>query len=757
MPDVAQPSPAASSGTVPVPDPVQSTPESCGETPQELAAGTAALQKEPREKVLRVRLKTLAAVLGLVASQTLAVSAVSLPLHWHWSNPQPHGGNVVDMSYSSSLFLAVQVAERGQIYTSDDLDTWLPRESNTTNALRAVTFFGSRILITGENGCVIYADDPAAFENGTLLDGTTTDWLEAVTTSFTLAVAVGDNGAVYTSTNGVSWKRQNSGTSNWLRGVAYGSSVFLGVGEQGTVISSTDGTNWVNKSSGTTTDLNRVSFSNGQFTVVGDEGLTLYSTNAGLNWFNDSSGATNALQDATTSNNALLLVGDHEVRLKGGGIWSNEIAQTNGPPDWTYYCGFGRPDFFLIAGQSGMQSEGYPAGDSSFYWLSPYNSVRTWLWDVHYQAGLYVTVGDFGTIMTSGNSVDWALELTPGQMTNTTFLGVGGDTNLLLAVGSGGSIIVSPNTLTNIVITNSSGTILTQTVSTIGVIWHTINQQPTTNDLQGIAVLGTNLYVLTGAKGTVLTSPDGLFWTPRTSPTTKLLTSVTAWPGGLVATGDKGAIITSPDGITWTLRTSGTVNWLYRVRYLNGFLIAVGQNGALLTSTNGINWTPRATGTTLWLNDVSFIQDTYFIIGNSGTVLTSTNLTSWTDQGTLTKKALYAAATDFQQLVVVGVEGAILRSQVVPNLTPITILDYARVMAPNFTQNLFLFGGVVGQQFTLDRCPEPGSSNWITGPVLELLRGDGTLFYLETVYGTNIPPQEYYRATLVPVAEPRSE
>jgi len=46
-PNVAQPSPAASSGTVPVPEPIQSNSKTCGETPQQLAAGTAALRKQP--------------------------------------------------------------------------------------------------------------------------------------------------------------------------------------------------------------------------------------------------------------------------------------------------------------------------------------------------------------------------------------------------------------------------------------------------------------------------------------------------------------------------------------------------------------------------------------------------------------------------------------------------------------------------------------------------------------------------------------
>src|SRR5437899_11678850 len=170
-------------------------------------------------------------------------SAVNFPLRWRWSNPSPHGANIVDMAYSPSLGLAVQVAERGQIFTSADLDLWLPRDSNITNALQGVTFFGSRILVVGENGAVLYADDVSNFQLGALADGPTTDWLVAVAASPALAVAVGDNGAVYTTTNGINWKRQNSGTNTALNGVAAGAGTFVVVGDYATILTSPNGTN----------------------------------------------------------------------------------------------------------------------------------------------------------------------------------------------------------------------------------------------------------------------------------------------------------------------------------------------------------------------------------------------------------------------------------------------------------------------------------------------------------------------------------
>lgn len=689
-------------------------------------------------------------VLAALASGFEGAAGVEFPLRWRWSNPAPHGGNVVDMAYSPALSLGIQVAERGQIYVSRDLDVWTACDSGTTNALRAVAFLGPRILITGENGLVLYADDPSVFRPGTLLDGPTTAWLEAVATSPTLAVAAGDAGSIYTSPDGVLWKKQASGSTAWFRAAAYGGGVFVVAGDSGTILTSANGTNWTKRTVPTTAHLNRVNYGNARFTAVGDAGVTISSTNNGVSWFPEYPGATNVLHGAVTGGPDRLLAGDQEIRIQHNQVWSNELTKTNGPPSWTYYTALGLPGFFTVAGQTGLLAEGYQAGDMPYSWLLPYNSVRNWLWDVMRLPSFYVAVGDRGTVMTSGNGVDWVLELVPPAVTNAMFLGIGGTTNLLVAVGEGGKAIYSPNILSNIVITNASG-VLTQTLSSLGVVWLPVPPF-TTNDLQAAGVLGNSLYVVGGAKGVLFSSSDGTNWTPRASPATNLLSSIANWPGGLVAVGDYGTLLTSPDGISWSRVTLGTTNWLYRVRWLNHTLLIVGQKGTILTSTNAVNWSSRTSGTTAWLTDAAYVGDTWFAIGASGTVLSSSNLVSWVNRGTLTKKALYGASTDSGQLVIVGVEGVILRSQVIPDLTPVSFLNYSRVTtnSPPAAYNIYLFGGKPDQRFTLDRTTNLTSQSWTTGPLLEIFDGSGTLYYVETLSGTNQAPLEYYRATLEP-------
>src|SRR6266498_6530 len=85
--------------------------------------------------------------------------AVDFPLRWRWSNPRPHEANIVDMALPQGFQgSAIQVAELGQMFSSGDLNLWIPRASGTSNDLRAVTFLGPRIIVTGANGTVLYAD-----------------------------------------------------------------------------------------------------------------------------------------------------------------------------------------------------------------------------------------------------------------------------------------------------------------------------------------------------------------------------------------------------------------------------------------------------------------------------------------------------------------------------------------------------------------------------------------------------------------------
>ena len=687
-------------------------------------------------------------------------AAVTFPLRWRWSNPTPHGNNIINMAYLATpqLQRAVQVAERGQIYTSEDLLLWTPRESGTTNALRAVTFFRvgqtDRIVIVGESGKVLWADSVDSFQNGALIDGATPDWLEGVAASSTLLVAVGDAGAVYTSYAGILWKKQTFGANTDLNSVTWGPNGFVAVGDGGVIGTSTNGTNWARTTIGSAY-RNRVTYSAGRYTAVGPSGAVLISTNAiGFAWFPETTGASNELFTAAQANvlSAQLIAGSNEVRVLEQGAWTDELAKgTNGPASWTYYSTIALHDFFLLAGRTGMMFEGYKTNaGASYFWIPSTDAFRSLIFDVTYVSNLFVAVGDRASVFSSGDGVKWELELVPPSVTNSIFLGVGGNTNLLIAVGDRGSLIYSPNTL----VTNGAGLPDEKTngVSTLGVIWNALEPRFTTNDLQGVCATS-NLFVVAGDNGKVYTSTTGTNgWTQRNTPVTQFLSCVIAWPGGFVASGDNGTILTSPDAIAWTKRTTGTTDWLYRVRYLGGKLIAAGQNGSLYISLNGTTWTRQNLGTTTWLHDVTLIDDTYFLLGKQGLVLTSTNATNWVDRGTITSKSIYGATTDGKRLICVGLEGMILRSPVVPDLTSPEILGYSRIASTNGTSvaNLFLFGGKTDQQFTLDYRTAFDTNQWSSSAQLEFYDISGTLFYLDSFATTNLPPAEFYRATLQP-------
>jgi hypothetical protein len=129
--------------------------------------------------------------------------------------------------------------------------------------------------------------------------------------------------------------------------------------------------------------------------------------------------------------------------------------------------------------------------------------------------------------------------------------------------------------------------------------WNQRSPLPTGNSLMGVAWNGVH-YVAVGDLGTVLTSPDGINWTPRSSGTDAGLSGI-AWSGSqFIAVGESGSILSSPDGINWTSRVSGTSQSLQDIIWNGSQLVAVGGDfgwmtgfsGVILTSPDGIDWVP---------------------------------------------------------------------------------------------------------------------------------------------------------------------
>ena len=64
-------------------------------------------------------------------------------------------------------------------------------------------------------------------------------------------------------------RNQSSGTTNFLHGVTYGNGIFIAVGGDGTILTSADGITWTSRTSGTTSNFYGVTYGNGTFVAVG--------------------------------------------------------------------------------------------------------------------------------------------------------------------------------------------------------------------------------------------------------------------------------------------------------------------------------------------------------------------------------------------------------------------------------------------------------------------------------------------------------
>ncbi len=147
------------------------------------------------------------------------------------------------------------------------------------------------------------------------------------------------------------------------------------------------------------------------------------------------------------------------------------------------------------------------------------------------------------------------------------------------------------------------------------------HETPAGPTLRAVCFSGTTL-VAVGDRGRVITSTDGVIWTPRTTTVTTTLRGVAAGPTGFVAVGDSGIILQSADGTQWSPATSvPTTARLNAVTRAQDFF-AVGDSGTILRSPDGRRWTTESSPTNRHLRAISS-GSTLYAVGDAGTCLQS--------------------------------------------------------------------------------------------------------------------------------------
>lgn len=244
-------------------------------------------------------------------------------------------------------------------------------------------------------------------------------------------LAVGEGGALYTSSDGVTWTARNSGTGHLLYDAAYGKNAFLAVGGSGTILSSPDGVTWSWQSSGTTEHLSGVAYGNDIFVTVGDNGTILTSSD-GAAWTARSSGTRHWLKKVAWGNHTFVAVGVSGTILASpdGAVWTAEDSGTSGHLDGIAHG----VKTFVAVGDTILTS---PDGAT---WTERTARTLPRIFGIAQGSGTFAAVADNGTILTSSDGAVWTQR---SSGTHATLLAVAHGEKSFVAAGENGTLVQS--------------------------------------------------------------------------------------------------------------------------------------------------------------------------------------------------------------------------------------------------------------------------------------------------------------------------
>jgi hypothetical protein len=268
-------------------------------------------------------------------------------------------------------------------------------------------------------------------------------------------VAVGFNGKLSTSSDGVTWTARTSGiTDKTLHKIIYAAGQYVVVGNGGTILTSGDGVTWTTRTSGTTNDLYSIVYSSSlnRYVACG-VGKILYSGDA-VTWAAGVTASTISFTAIAWSGTRFIVtIGSKPNEVAGGDPASYKRASyyssTTGLTTWSIVSFLSTGDEFNIkditwtgtqfvaVGNSINQNQGVVLTSSAgltgwtqttnnWYNIDQFSTATSTFNRILFLNSLYFGVGGFhtGVIKTSSDAVTWSTKnLTNVFSTNFTLTG----------------------------------------------------------------------------------------------------------------------------------------------------------------------------------------------------------------------------------------------------------------------------------------------------------------------------------------------
>ncbi|MEN8163374.1 MAG: hypothetical protein ABFS37_04530 [Acidobacteriota bacterium] len=433
--------------------------------------------------------------------------------------------------------------------------------------------------------------------------------LNGLAASHTLVVAVGEEGVILVSENGVDWDVVHSELNLILQDVTWTGDQFIAVGE-GIILTSLDGRHWT-ESYVVGAMLNKVIFNGELILVVGARGKTVTSQD-GVSWF------------------------EHELQNHP----NSEMVDVawNG----SVFVGVGGPNPFVGADMAILFSEdGVSWTEASVDFLL-FSSLSSVVWD----SERFLVFGGSRFVLSSPDGVIWSQMATDLDQAMIAVIWTGDE---YAGAGWGGQVALS----------NDGQSWSVETIfSDLNLLYDIVRFQ--------------GRYIVVGMDGAMAVSSDnGGVWTSLTTWEVDIgsgdIIGISSDDGILIAVSGSGGVFRSLDGLEWRLVKAFQED-LFSVQSFNDAFWAVGGNRLIAHSDDGSTWNTRHNEDGAFYADVATNGEVIIAgggtYGGSAVVATSADGFAWDEieidgSDGLRIKSVTWSGTRF---VGVGNQGTVFRS-----------------------------------------------------------------------------------------------